>query len=353
MGFWDTLFLNDTLGDYAITLLTTVILFAAALIFQRFLLKRCAIIIRKTNTYVGELILQIIESLGLRFYLFIAFFSAQHFILTLPNAVDSIFTTIFILWVGYRIVIALSIIVDFFIDSWITKLKDRRAGLALALPVLRTLVKICLWVIIIIILLANLEVEVTPLIAGLGIGGLAFAFAFQKILADLFSAFVIFFDKPFSVGDFITIKGNSGTISRIGLKTTHIRLSTGEELIIPNQDMVTTEVINEDRLQERRNTIVVPVSYETSSAVLKEIPTILTDIVKQCEHTRIRRVYLEKLDEYAILFEATFYITTPDYSVYKTLQGKILTLILEEFKKRKIKTGYPIAAHRRGAGGAR
>ena len=131
------------------------------------------------------------------------------------------------------------------------------------LPAVGTIVVILLWFIAAIIGLSSTGIDVTALIAGLGVGGLAVAFAIQKILADLFSAFVIFIDAPFKVGDYITVGSVSGTVENIGLKTTKIRSSDGEKFIIPNQILVDGQVQNFAEIVCRRASFPINISLET------------------------------------------------------------------------------------------
>ena len=134
-------------------------------------------------------------------------------------------------------------------------------------------------------------IQILPLVAGFGIGGIAIALAAQNILGDLFGYFIIFFDHPFEIGDFIIIDDYRGTIESIGIKTTRIRSLGGEELIFSNTNLVNSRLRNYKRMKKRRVLFRFGVIYQTTLEQLKEIPTIVGEIIKQAYGATLDRVH--------------------------------------------------------------
>ena len=194
---------------------------------------------------------------------------------------------------------------------------------------------------VLIIILSINGVNVTTLLASLGIGGLAVAFASQKILSDLFSAFVIFFDKPFGIGDYIIVDQKDGVVEHIGIKTTRIRSLSGELIIIPNEEMTSTVIQNYKSVKERRAVINIGVLYETPQDKLKKITTIMEDVVEKDSKCRIDRAALKEFSQSSVDYELVFYAKVSSYKEFLKTNEKILFDIFEKFKENSIEFAYP------------
>ncbi len=190
-------------------------------------------------------------------------------------------------------------------------------------------------------MLSNLGINVTSLVASLGIGGIAIALAVQNILGDLFSAFSIYFDKPFAVGDFITVGKHKGTVQNIGLKSTRIRMLQGEELVIPNKEITSGKVSNYRRMEKRRVAFKFGVVYETKTEQLKKIPEIITEIINQTKDCEAFRVHFKEFGDSSLNYNIVYYVTNNDYDVYLSAQQEINLGIKEAFEKAKIEFAYP------------
>jgi small-conductance mechanosensitive channel len=202
-------------------------------------------------------------------------------------------------------------------------------------------IKVVVWIVGFLFLLDNVGYNVTTVIAGLGVGGIAIALAAQNILSDLFSYFVIFFDKPFEVGDFISMGTASGTVEYIGIKTSRLRSLGGEQLIIPNAELVKSTLYNFKRQQQRRVVLNIKVMYDTTPESLKEIPAILTDAISSKENVKFDRAHLQGLADHFINFEAVYTVLTADYNLHMDTQQAILTDILISFRKKGIEFAMP------------
>ncbi|MCF1715343.1 mechanosensitive ion channel family protein [Flavihumibacter sp. RY-1] len=201
--------------------------------------------------------------------------------------------------------------------------------------------KAIVWFLGIVLLLDNLGYDVATIIAGMGIGGIAIALAAQTILGDLFSYFVIFFDKPFEIGDFVNADGKIGTVEYIGIKTTRIRSITGEQVIMSNTKLTNTALHNFKRMERRRIAFTIGVTYQTPAEKLKQIPGIIEKAIKAQSIAAFDRSHLSAFGDFSINFETVYFIETPDYLAFMNAQQEIYQAIFEAFEKEGIDFAYP------------
>ncbi len=202
---------------------------------------------------------------------------------------------------------------------------------------LLVIINIVIWSIGLLMLVSNLGFNITTIITGLGIGGIAIALAAQNILGDVFSYFVIFFDKPFQIGDTVIINGKSGTVERIGIKTSHIRSITGELLIMPNAEIVKSTIQNFQDMKRRRVSFTLNIHDEATEAQLQSIPGIIKKIIDATPNTTFDRSHLASFGDASINFDTVYYVTTPAYIDYMNAQQHIYFEILKELRKEKIR----------------
>lgn len=198
-----------------------------------------------------------------------------------------------------------------------------------------------LWSILLLVALDNFGIDITALIAGLGIGGIAVALALQNVLGDLFASLSIVLDKPFVVGDFLIIDDFLGTVENIGLKTTRLRSLSGEQLVFSNSDLLNSRIRNYKKMQERRVVFTVGVTYETPHDILRKIPDLLQDAVEAQEPVRFDRAHFKEFGDSALIFEVVYYVLEPDYNVYMDVQQAINFRIVEAFEEDGIEIAYP------------
>jgi small-conductance mechanosensitive channel len=203
-------------------------------------------------------------------------------------------------------------------------------------------VKGFVWVIGLLTLARNFGFDVSTLLASLGVGGIAIALASQAILGDLFSYLVIFFDKPFEIGDFVTLNNDvMGTVEYIGIKTTRIRSVSGEQLIISNTNMTNATVRNFKRMERRRVVFKLGVVYQTRYELLQKIPAMLKTIVLEQKGITFDRAHLQEYGSYSINFEIVYFLTDPDFNLFMDTQQAILFRIHEDFSKQGIEFAFP------------
>ena len=335
-SFW-----GNTVKDYLISLIAFIIVAILLWVFKSIFLNRLKKIAKKTKTEIDDVIIKCLQLINWPLYLAIALWVAFKFIYVAPviNKIYNYFVTIIIIYYAARII---TVWINYFTNN-ITKkrVEEGRATDAGIIKLINNILKGILWIIAILILLENFGVNITTLIAGLGIGGIAIAFALQAILGDVIASFSIYFDRPFEIGDYIVTGDIAGNVKKIGIKSTKIDSLTGEEIIIPNKDLGNSRVRNYKRMQKRRILFTLRVTYETPLEKLKMIPDIITKIVNENEICNLDRVNFYKFGDYSLIFEVVYYVLDPDYKVYMDIQQKINFEIKESFEKEGIEFAYP------------
>jgi len=201
--------------------------------------------------------------------------------------------------------------------------------------------RIAFWLLGGLFILSNLGINVTSLVAGLGIGGIAIAFALQGVLSDLFASFSIYFDKPFRIGDFIVIGTDSGTVEKIGIKTTRIRTLQGEELVVSNAELTSVRVQNFKKMQERRVVAKFGITYETPQDLVHQVPDIVNHIFEALERGRLNRVHFTSFGDSALIFEVVYFIESADYTEYLNIQQAFNFELMSRFADLGIGFAYP------------
>jgi small-conductance mechanosensitive channel len=184
--------------------------------------------------------------------------------------------------------------------------------------------------------LDNLGVQIKPLLAGLGIGGIALALAVQTVLADLLASLSIALDKPFGLGDYLTLDTVEGSVEHIGIKSTRLRSLEGEQIVLSNSDILKSRVRNYGRMRERRALFTLGVDYDTPVAQLAAIPRAVREIIEATPDTRFDRCHLMRCGDRALQFEVVYYVTKADYNLYADTQQRINLRILERFRAMEV-----------------
>jgi small-conductance mechanosensitive channel len=294
---------------------------------------------KKTSTTIDDFVISIFEEKLIPiFYFGVFYLSFNSLVLA-----DSISRTIEIAGIviltifGLRLILAL---INYSLETyWIKKEIDMSRQRSLKGII--TIVKVAVWGIGITFLLDNLGFKISAVVAGLGIGGIAVALAAQTVLGDLFSYFIIFFDRPFEVGDFIIIDTYMGNIEHIGIKTTKVRSLGGEQLIFSNSDLTNSRIRNYKRMEKRRVLFKLGVIYQTTSEQLKEVPAIIKKSIDNVVGTAFDRAHFSSYGDFSLNFEIVYYVLSGDYGKYMDIQQEINFAIKEEFEKRGIEFAYP------------
>jgi len=201
-----------------------------------------------------------------------------------------------------------------------------------------------IWAMVALLALDNLGVEIKPLLAGLGIGGIAIALAVQTVLSDVLASMSITLDKPFGVGDSLTIGDYQGTVEHIGIKSTRLRSISGEQIIIANADIIKARVRNFGRMGDRRAVFQFGVNYDTPTDVLAVIPGEVRKIVEAQANTRFDRCHFLTYGDTALQFELVYFMTKSDFALYADTQQAINLALLDRLRELKVQLAAPTRA---------
>ena len=259
--------------------------------------------------------------------------------LEIPERVDSVLVTAILVIVWFQVGLWMSAAVRHLIAARGHELADSEG--AASVNILRFVALLIVWVVAFLMLLANLGVEIMPLVAGLGISGIAVALAVQNVLGDLFASLSIALDKPFRIGDFIITGDEKGTVERIGIKSTHLRSLTGELIVMPNGELLKSRLRNYTNMAERRIAFTISIVYETPPELVREVPGIIERAIRAQPKTRFDRAHFQSLGEYALVFEAVYYVLDKEYGPYMDIQQAINDTVMAEFARRGLAFAYP------------
>jgi small-conductance mechanosensitive channel len=226
--------------------------------------------------------------------------------------------------------------INFWVESARRKRLEADAASATMIGAFSFLGKAVLWTVIVLVALDNLGVNVTALIAGLGVGGVAVALALQNILGDLLASLSIVLDKPFVLGDAIQVDNITGTVESIGLKTTHLRSVSGEQIVISNGDLLRSRIRNHKRMGERRVVITFGVVHSTPPDRLARIPEIVRGLIDSRDQVRFDRAQFMRLGDSSLDFEAVYFVLSSDYLLHMNLQQEILLGLLRRLEEEGI-----------------
>lgn len=335
-------FVVNTSGDLFMAVAVVCVVIALGFAIRKIALTHLRILVGQTQNKFDDIPIVALETLGWRFYTGLAILVALETTVNFPETVSGIITAAFVLFLATYFIILSIRVIDALAQIYLENLSDDQKQVATLIPSVKLLLKIVVTIFVVIFAFSNIGINVTALLAGLGIGGLAIAFASQKILADLFSAFVIFFDKPFTVGDFIVTDDIKGTIEKVGLKTTQIRAFSGEKIMVTNESLVNANVHNLADVSFRKLTTTVPVAYGTSQAELDLVVKIVQEVISKQKNARPSVVSVAEFGEHAIMFEVAFKVMGATFDEAMQIRHKVHLDILDALEKADIELGYPI-----------
>jgi len=325
-------------------LLIFVAITAAFWFVRLILLARLRSLAERSVAKFDDTIVEAMESIRPWVYSLVALYAALS-LYDLPDTWGKVVTGLLLLafvWQGIQMV---SCFVSYVVTNYLERDDDGDGavdpGAAAMADMVTMLTKVALWALGLVFVLSNVGIQVTSLIAGLGIGGIAVAFALQGVLSDLFASFSIYADKPFRIGDFIVIGADSGTVERIGVKSTRIRTLQGEELVVSNAELTTARVQNFKKMEERRTTAQFGVTYETPQEKVRDINGIVERIFADIEGARLDRTHFKSFGDSALIFEIVFYAETSSYPEHMDIQQQFNFTLMERFAEVGIEFAYP------------
>jgi len=331
---------NNDLIRWLVALGVVVGLFIGLRLLIGQVIRRLSALASRSETDVDDLVVKLIDRTKWLVLLAVAIYGGS-LALALPADVESLIASLVVIALLVQLAIWGSEFLSFWIDRQIEKRVEDDAATATTLSALHFVGKLTLWLVVFLLALANLGINISALIAGLGVGGIAVALALQGLLTDLFASLSIVMDKPFVIGDFVIVGEYMGTIEHIGLKTTRVRSLSGEQLVFSNNDMLNSRIRNYKRMQERRILFTLGVTYDTPADKLERIPAMIREIIESQELTRFDRSHFKSYGDFALLFETVYYVLTPDYNVYMDIQEQINLAIYRKFEEEDVEFAYP------------
>ncbi|MEI0446664.1 mechanosensitive ion channel family protein [Brachyspira intermedia] len=330
----ETMFWNNSLLQYLIAVGVLIISIIAMHLALLFLLK---ILLKLNNRFQSPFIVDLTKSIKRRTkpIIFIASLAIARIGLTLPKEESGYFGKIVVVFIIVFTTLFICDVITNFTNNYLSKKKD-----VVISDGIITILKALIWVIGFLTILSNLGVNVNTFIAGLGIGGVAVAFAAQSIIADLFNYFVIVFDKPFLKGDYIQIDADKGVVEYIGIKSTRIRRNSGEQLLISNTNLLASRIQNYRILEKRRQYMMLGVEYSTPLEKLKVIPDILKTVIETNNTEFVSARFIEFADS-SLNFEVIYYVNTADYNEFVRVVEDINYKIIDEFNKLGVGFAFP------------
>ncbi|MCK4473810.1 mechanosensitive ion channel family protein [Candidatus Parcubacteria bacterium] len=329
------------INEYLLAIAVFGLAFFVLNIFRNVGLKKLKKLASKTKTEYDDLLVKILASISLWFYCLLSLWLAFQ-VVSISEKVAKYFSYLIFIAVVYYLVKAFQELIDFaFVKLLAQREQEGKKIDVSAIALLSKILKIALWATAILLVLQNLGFNVTTLVAGLGIGGVAIAFALQGILSDVFACFSIYFDKPFETGDYIVIDKDSGTVKKIGIKSTRIQTLQGEELVISNKELTAKRIHNYKKMEKRRIVFNFGVVYETGVEKLKKIPEIVKEIIGKFEIAELNRVHFKEFGDFSLNFEVVYYLNSKEYQKYMDTQQEINLALKDAFEKQGIEFAYP------------
>jgi small-conductance mechanosensitive channel len=297
---------------------------------------------KKTKTRLDDEILANIKKPIYFFVMLIGAYYGLEFLSILePYSTELVFTfsIVEILLIAFIITRVVNVVV-----TWYGEKRAKKKMSEHILFVLKKIINAVVYLFAFLVILSVLKIDLSGIVVGLGVGGIAIAFALQNVLSDAFSAFSIYFDKPFEIGDYIVVGEYSGTVTKIGIKSTRVQLLQGEELVLSNSVLTTSSVRNFKKMRKRRISFSFGVIYDTPTNKLKKIPDIIRGIINndKLEYVdKLDRVHFTEFGDFSLNFEIIYYLRTKDYVKYRDTQQEINFSIKEAFEKEGIEMAFP------------
>ncbi|MGB7295548.1 MAG: mechanosensitive ion channel family protein [Candidatus Aminicenantales bacterium] len=340
MEILEKVFYGNTLQAWLIALGVTGLGFIALSVLKKVIGRKAAALAQRTATEVDDFAAELIQLTRSFSLLVLSLYLGSQF-LYLPDPAKRILSKITILAILLQSVIWANGLFKCWRERIREKKKDEDPASLATYNALGFLVRLAVWSVVLLLALDNLGINITALVAGLGIGGIAIALAVQNILGDLFASMSILLDKPFIIGDFIIVDDLRGTVEHIGLKTTRIRSLSGEQLVFANSDLLKSRIRNYKRMEERRAVFDVGVVYQTPPEKLAAIPGMIAEIVNAQELARFDRSHFKSFGNFSLDFETVYYVRSPDYIAYMDIQQAINLAIFRRFQEEGIEFAYP------------
>lgn len=339
--FFDQPWLHDNVWRWTIALGIAVGVFLLTMLMRRMVRSRYQRLAATPRTELLELPLKVASRTSALFLAVVSLYAGLTTLRLPPKPATLILTIVTItafwqagLWVSHAV------------GSWLD-LKQKEAlahdrAAAGSFGIIGFVARALIWSLVLLLTLDNLGVNITALVAGLGVGGIAVALAVQNVLGDLFASLSITLDRPFVVGDAIAVDDFNGTVEQIGIKSVRLRSVNGEQIIMSNADLLKSRLRNYGRMRERRVQFVIGLALDSPPARLRDLPAALRSIVESQHNVRFDRSHFARINAGALEFETVYFVTTPDYGVYMDVQQQINLRVIETLESRELQLAVPV-----------
>ncbi len=335
----ERVYYGNTIQDYLIAIGISVVSIIIIRLFRKSVLKRLKNWAEGTDTHLDDYIVSAVERFGLPVLNFAAIYFGISY-LELNEFGDKAIHAATVFIISFYVIRLFSILIRVSIESYVRRQENGDEKVKQLKGIL-LVINLAIWFMGAVFLFDNLGYDVTTIIAGLGIGGIAIALAAQNILGDLFNYFVIFFDRPFEIGDFIVVDEKKGTVEYIGIKSTRLKSLSGEQVVISNTDLTNSRLHNFKRMAQRRIVFNLGVTYQTTPEQLRIIPDLIKTTIESLEGVTFDRAHFASYGDFSLNFEVVYHVQSGDYNVFMDMNQKINLSIFEAFAEKGIEFAYP------------
>jgi small-conductance mechanosensitive channel len=340
LEYLDLIFYGNTVRSWILAALIAGAAFSILEALRALLVRHLGRFARSTSTHLDN---AAVAALRATRHWFILLFSlglgAQA--LTLPVGIHALLQRVVLLGFMLQLAIWGGNAIRAYVKEYSAARLEEDAASVTTVRALGFLLNVAFFAILFLMALDNFGVDITAMVAGLGIGGIAIALAVQNILGDLFASLSIVLDKPFVYGDFIIVDDLMGTVEHIGIKTTRLRSLSGEQLVFANSDLLKSRVRNFKRMYERRVVFEIGVTYQTPREKIEKVPEIIRAAVEALPDTRFDRSHFKEYGDFSLNFETVFFVLKPDFQTYMDRQQSINLQIHRDFEEFGIEFAYP------------
>jgi small-conductance mechanosensitive channel len=340
MNLLQTTYLGNSVESWLVALGVAIVSFLVLETIKKVFVRRLGAVAARTKTLVDDVIVDLVRRLRHFFLLALALYAGTLALSLSVQMARIVYTLVTIILLLQGAILG-NALISFWLSNTMKKRAAEDAAGTTTVSALSFIGRLVLWSVILLLTLDNLGINVTTLITGLGIGGVAVALAIQSILGDLFASLSIVLDKPFVIGDFIIVDELLGSVEHIGLKTTRIRSLSGEQIVFSNSDLLKSRIRNYKRMSERRVQFSIGITYQTPYEKVVEAAKVIREVIEAQPLARFDRAHFKDYGESALIYEAVYYVKTADYNVYMDIQQSINLGLFRRFGEMKVEFAYP------------
>lgn len=339
--FLEKTYYHNTLWHWGLAAGIAVFVFFVTLIVRKIIRSRYKRMAATPQTQILELPLRVASHTAALFLLLVAIFAGAQ-VLELPKAPSNVLLTLITIAAFWQVgVWATAGVIAWLEHRQKQSQPENRAAVG-TLNIISFIVRAVIWALVLLLTLDNLGINITALVTGLGIGGIAIALAVQNVLGDLLASLSITLDRPFVVGDAVAVGDFSGTVEQIGVKSVRVRSVNGEQIIMSNADLLSSRIRNFGRLRERRVVFTLNLALDSPPDRLQKIPQELRAIIESEKDIRFDRSHFSRIGTAALEFETVYYVTTSDYTRYMDIQQNFNLRIIELLEREDLNLAVPV-----------